>query len=133
MLTFHHVGYLVKNMENSLCAFEALGYSIERPPLEDGIRRAFIAFMKKDGVRIELIQPEDRESPIYGLLKHYKNVPYHLCYATDDFEGDICRLSAEGFSLFTEIEPAPCLENRNVAFLMNAHIGMIELYEKDLF
>ena len=133
MLTFHHVGYLVKNMEDSLNAFEVLGYSVVRPPAKDDIRGAFIAFMQKDGIRIELIQPADRESPVYGLLKHYRNAPYHLCYGTDDFEGDISRLEAKGFSLFTEIEPAPCMGNRNVAFLMNAHIGMIELYDKDLF
>ena len=75
----------------------------------------------------------DRESPVYGLLKHYKNAPYHLCYETDDFDGDLCRLEAEGFTRFTETQPAPCMGNRNVVFLMNAAIGMIELYDKELF
>ena len=133
MLTCHHVGYLVKSMNKSIGAFETLGYSVVRPPAEDGIRRALIAFMQKDGIRIELIQPMDRESPVYGLLKHYKNAPYHLCYETDDFDGDLCRLEAEGFTRFTETQPAPCMGNRNVVFLMNAAIGMIELYDKELF
>ncbi len=129
MLHFHHIGYLVKEMAPSVDAFRELGYEVEHPPAEDPVRRTYMAFLVKEGTRIELVSPMDQLSPVYGLLKHYKNAPYHLCFTAEDFEGEIARLEAQGYSVFLEPQPAPCMGWGMVVFLMHPKIGMIELYD----
>jgi len=129
MLQFHHIGYLVKEIEPSVEAFRRLGYEVEHPPAEDPIRRTYMAFLVKDGARVELVSPMDQQSPIYGLMRHHKNAPYHLCFTADDFDGEINRLEAEGYSMFLEPQPAPCMGWGKVVFLMHPNIGMIELYD----
>lgn len=83
--------------------------------------------MEKDGYCIELVSPVSEESVVYGLLKRYKNSPYHICYETEDFEKDYQTLLTSGFIAIDEPTPAPALQNRKVTFLTNASMGMIEL------
>ncbi len=98
-LKIHHIGYLVKKMEQAKKTFESLGYQVEQ------------------------------DSVVAGLIKKYKNTPYHICYETDDYEAAFAKLRADGF-LPTESltpTPAPALGGRSVIFLVSAAIGMIEL------
>ena len=127
---FNHIGYLVKNLEDSIRAFEKLGYAIEKKTKYDDIRKADIVFVNKDFNCVELISPRGKESPIYGLMKHYKNSPYHLCFSCEDILSEVNRLQDAGYFVFKDIETAPCMDNGKVVFLMHPDIGMIELYEK---
>ena len=128
-MRIHHIGYLVKRIDDAVTEFEKLGYEIETPVLLDEIRGAFICFMQNGGYRIELISPEGEQSPIYGLLKKSKNSPYHLCYETVDFNNEVSKLEQGCLTMFLPPSPAPMLSNRRVAFLMSAEIGMIEILE----
>lgn len=126
----HHVGYLVKNIEKSICAFEELGYSAFAPVFFDEIRKADFIFMKnEEGFCVELISP-NADSSIFPLLKQYKNTPYHICYECDNLEKEIEKLSTKKYLPFLEPAPAPAIhENARVAFLINANAGIIELLE----
>lgn len=130
-MQFHHVGYLVRDISRSMDAFQLLGYKVERPSRLDEVRLAYIGFMRMDGSRIEIIQPANDESPIYLLMKKYKNTPYHLCFSTTNMDEDIKMLEAKGFMVFKARETAPCMDHKDVVFLMSQDIGMIELYEND--
>lgn len=128
-LKIHHIGYLVKKIEKAKKTFEALGYHIEQDTVHDEIRKVDICFLIKDGYRVELVSPVSADSVVSGLLKKYKNTPYHICYETDDYEAAFAKLRADGF-LPTESltpTPAPALGGRSVIFLVSAAIGMIEL------
>ncbi|HBA68251.1 MAG TPA: lactoylglutathione lyase [Lachnospiraceae bacterium] len=125
----HHIGYLVKKIDKAMEAFQHLGYSAVSDIIYDGGRKVHICFMEKDGYRIELVSPGDSSSVVSGLLKKYKNSPYHICYETADFETDFASLSAEGFTAIDTPTPAPALGGRRVVFLMNPFLGMIELLE----
>lgn len=92
----HHVGFLTKNLERSRADFLLLGYSVEKPSAYDHIRKVNIEFLTNGGYRVELIEPCGKDSPLYPLLKRYKNTPYHLCYESADFENDINALSNDG-------------------------------------
>ena len=83
--------------------------------------------MEKDGYCIELVSPVSEESVVYGLLKKYKNSPYHICYETEDFDKDYQALVSNGFIAIDEPTPAPALQNREVVFLTSPSMGMIEL------
>ncbi len=126
-LRIHHIGYLVKKIEKAKQAFLSLGYRIEQDTVYDGIRKINICFLLKDGYRVELVSPASEDSVVSGLIKKYKNSPYHICYETDDFETAYTQLAAGGFIAIDEPTPAPALGGRAVVFLSNASIGMIEL------
>ena len=126
-LNIHHIGYLVKKIEKAKQTFLALGYLIEQDTVYDDIRKVNICFLTRDGYRVELVSPTTEDSVVSGLIKRYKNSPYHICYETDDFEADIARLTDDGFIAIDTPTPAPALGGRDVIFLSNAAIGMLEL------
>lgn len=126
-LKIHHIGYLVKKMDKAIASFTGLGYQITQPTLYDDIRKVDICFLEKDGYRIELVSPVSEDSVVAGLMKKYKNSPYHICYETEDYEKAYAELTANGFIAIDTLTPAPALQNREVVFLTNAFMGMIEL------
>ncbi len=126
-LKVHHIGYLVKKMEAAAAAFEKLGYSATQPVIYDDIRKVNICFMEKDGYRIELVSPAAEDSVVSGLMKRYKNSPYHICYETEDFGKDYMTLVSEGFMAIDTPTPAPALSGREVVFMTHVSVGMIEL------
>lgn len=126
-LKIHHIGYLVKKMDAAIRSFENLGYQITQDRVYDNIREIEICFMQKDGYCIELVSPVSDTSIVSGLVKRYKNSPYHICYETQDFEKDYQTLLENGFIAIDTPTPAPALQNREVVFLSGAAMGMIEL------
>ena len=126
-LKIHHIGYLVKKIEKAKQAFTALGYLVEQDTVYDDIRKVEICFLIKDGYRIELVSPVSEDSVVFGLLKKYKNCPYHICYETGDLTAAYHELTNSGFIAIDTPTPAPALSGRQVVFLTNAAMGMIEL------
>lgn len=126
-LTIHHIGYLVKKIEKAKKAFLDLGYQIEQDTVFDDIRKVDICFLIKDGYRVELVSPVSEDSVVAGLLKKYKNCPYHICYETENFEVDYNTLTSSGFIAIDEPTCAPALGGKDVVFLSSPVIGMIEL------
>lgn len=126
-LKIHHIGYLVKKIEKAKETFEALGYRVERDTVYDEIRKVDICFLIKDGYRVELVSPASADSVVSGLLKKYKNTPYHICYEADDPETAYRELTENGFAAIDTPTPAPALDNREVVFLTSPVIGMVEL------
>ncbi len=125
----HHIGFLTKNMEKATERFLALGFETERPSCPDPVRGVHIAFMKNGGYRVELICPDSKASPMYPLLAHYRNTPYHLCYMVEDLAQAMEALSGEGYTVFDAPKEAPCIDGHPVAFLLHRDIGIIELLE----
>lgn len=126
-LKVHHIGYLVKKMDAAISSFGKLGYKLTKDTAYDDIRQVNICFMEKDGYCIELVSPASETSVVSGLMKKYKNSPYHICYETEDFEKDYMTLVSGDFTAIDAPTPAPALGGREVVFLYSASIGMIEL------
>ena len=126
-MKIHHIGYLVKKLDKALPRFEELGYSVEKAPVYDGYRKADIAFLVMDGYRIELVCPH-KESDVYPLLKRFGNSPYHICYETEEPEREAALLKDSGYTVFTDLQPAPAIGGQaRVIFLINSRMGIIEL------
>lgn len=128
-MKIHHVGYLAKNIEKTEKKFFDLGYTVESPTAYDEIRKINIEFLVNGDYRVELIQPMSEDSPMFPLLKRYKNSPYHFCYEVENLEQSVKELSENGYTVIQEPEIAPCIEGRKVAFLNNISMGIIELVE----
>ncbi len=129
-MKIHHVGYLTKNLSDSEQAFMKLGYKTESPANYDPLRKIMISFLVNESYRIELIEPCGSESPMYSLLKKYKNTPYHICYETEALEPTISMLENQGYVLIQKPSEAPCIKNQRVAFLIGESMGIIELLER---
>lgn len=129
-LEVHHIGYLVKKMDAAILSFKNLGYQVIRDTIYDDIRKVYICFLEKDSYCVELVSPASEDSVVSGLLKKYKNSPYHICYQTENFDADYQTLLSSGFISIDTPTPAPALQNRDVVFLTSASMGMIELLRK---
>lgn len=125
----HHVGYLVKDMNEAKKEFIKLGYN-DNVVTRDDYRGIDICFMDNGGYCVELISPFRDDSMVSGLIKKYKNSPYHLCYITENIDTEIEKLAADGYVLMQEAKEAVAIEGKRVAFLMNSAIGIIELVEE---
>lgn len=128
-MKIHHIGYLVKNIDKAKINFEKLGFKETTKTSLDENRKTNIAFMENNGYTIELVSPATEDSVVSGLIKKYRNSPYHLCYIADNFEKDISELTAGGFTQIDAPMAATAINNKKVVFLMNASIGLIELLE----
>jgi methylmalonyl-CoA/ethylmalonyl-CoA epimerase len=128
-MNIHHVGYLTKDLNKAQDEFLALGFVVEQEKAYDEHRKINISFIVNGNYRVELIEPVDDSSPMYPLLKRYKNTPYHICYEVDNLEASIAELSTKGYTVMQEPLEAPCIENKRVSFLINSNLGIIELVE----
>lgn len=131
MLNIHHLGYLVKKMDTAILAFKNLGYQVKQDTVYDNIRKVDICFLEKDGYCVELVSPVSEDSVVAGLLKKYKNCPYHICYKATDFDKDFETLRSQGFMPIDTLTPAPALSGKEVIFMTHAALGMIELIKSD--
>lgn len=129
-MNIHHIGYLVKKGPKAQAAFETLGYIAEGEWTHDEIRKVDILFLQKDGYRIELVSPYAPDSVVSGLIRTYKNAPYHLCYEAENFEKELAELERNGYIRIDEPTPAPAIGGRRVVFLMHPAAGMLELLEE---
>ena len=125
----HHVGYLVTDIDRSLGHFILLGFDKETNKQYDEYRDIYILFLVNGAMRVELVQPASERSEFYGMLKKFKNLPYHICYITNNMSDSINMFKKEGFALTQSPQCATAIDNRKVAFLLNPDIGIIELLE----
>ena len=63
-------------------------------------------------------------------LKKLRNTPYHICYECKNVDEKIFELEEAGWIIISPPMPAPGIDNRRVAFLFGANIGIIELLEE---
>ena len=129
-MRFHHIGYLIKDMEKAIKEFERLGFEKEGTVKYDCLRKVNLCFLNmRGGVKVELVSPAEKDSVVYDLIKRYRNMPYHLCYVCKDLDGNLKKLCREGYVQIDEPCAAPLLENKRVVLLMSPDIGMLELLE----
>lgn len=127
----HHIGYIVDNTSKAIREFAALGYEIIKETQYDSVRDIDITFIANSGMVIELVMPKSKESVIYKLAGKFKNMPYHICYESEDLQNEIKKLEKRGYIVIQKPEKASAINNKKVAFLMHLDIGMIELVEKN--
>lgn len=112
----HHIGYAVKNIEDSIKEFERLGYSKVKNTVIDSKRNVIIQFIQNEEYLIELVAPLKEESPVTNILKKQGNSPYHICYETNDIDNKIKELSNNGFTIIAKLSEAPAINNKKVVF-----------------
>jgi methylmalonyl-CoA/ethylmalonyl-CoA epimerase len=122
-----HVAVAVHSIEESRGLFELLaGEPCSQPETlaDRGVRVAFVGF-------IELLEPLGPETTVGRFLDRRGPALHHIAYRSDDLEGDLARLEAEGIELIDRVPRAGAGGHR-VAFLQPAATGgvLIELVER---
>ncbi|GDX81550.1 methylmalonyl-CoA epimerase [Deltaproteobacteria bacterium] len=99
-----HIAIAVPDLQRAIARFaEDLGLTLagtEDVPTE----KTSTAFFPIDGTRIELVHPMGGEGPIAKYLEKRGGGLHHVCFQTDDIEGDVAKLTAKGWQF---LSPAP--------------------------
>jgi methylmalonyl-CoA/ethylmalonyl-CoA epimerase len=133
MMRFHHVGIAVKNINESINAYEALGYSKTSEIIHDPIQKVQLCFLDKvESPTLELVAAVSSESPVNNILAKSGPTPYHNCFEVDDISESVARLKQHGYRRLSAIVPAIAFGNRKICFLYHKELGLIELLEKTL-
>lgn len=109
----HHVGIVVKNMDESRLVFERLGYWSYGEEVEDLEQHNRILFLEngQNPNKIELIEPLDGASTVRNAAPGI----HHICYEVGEGFADEFRALKIG-KLLPQRYIAPALGNRQVMF-----------------
>ncbi len=130
-MKINHIGYAIKRIDRAINAFEKLGFSFGSI-VDDTDRNVKIVFGEKDGYKIELVCPLDRncKSPVDQYLVSTLGTPYHICYESEEFDCDIENLKKQGFKVVIEPKSAVAFAGKRVVFMANIGFGLMEIVEK---
>ncbi|MSR19433.1 MAG: methylmalonyl-CoA epimerase [Gemmatimonadetes bacterium] len=122
-----HVAVAVHSIEESRSLFEFLSGGSCTPPetLEtQGVRVAFVG-------AVELLEPLGPDTTVGRFLERHGQGLHHIAYRTQDLEGDLARLDAEGVPLIDRV-PRMGARGHRVAFLHPSGTGgvLVELVER---
>ncbi len=74
------------------------------------------AFFPLPATRIELVHPLDGQGPIARYLEKRPGGLHHICFRSDDIEGDVARLKARGYQFLAD-RPSPGAHGCKVIFI----------------
>jgi len=134
-MEFDHVGIAVKNIEEYFQSLlhSVLGMNELSEIVIDQIQNCKIAFAtSSNGVRLELIEPLNEESPVNKILQKKKGGIYHMCFVTNNFDEDVKHCLANKFIALSKPQPAIAFDNRRVIFFSTPTFEIIELVEEIL-
>lgn len=132
-MDFDHLGIAVKNIEEyfSKMLQPILGINSLSEIVIDPIQKCKIAFAtSSNGVRLELIEPLNEESPVNQILQKKKGGLYHMCFVANNFDEDVKHCLANKFIALSKPQPAIAFDNRRVIFLSTPTFEIIELVEE---
>lgn len=131
-LEFEHIGVAVSSIKECFNSFGNLFELKEDAEIyEDTLQNIKISFINLAGVKIELIEPldKDKKSPVDNIIQ--KNISYyHLCFSSVNLEDEVSQLVKRGAVEVVKPIPASAFSSRKIAFLYVKNLGLIELIEK---
>ena len=100
-----HIGIAVRSIEEARGFYEALGLHIEdiEEVESEGVRVAMLPIGES---RIELLEPTRDDSPIAAFLEKRGPGMHHVCFGTDDVDGDEATLREAGVRV---LRPEPTI------------------------
>lgn len=123
-----HIGLAVESLEAILPLYRDL-LGMPEVPLDDA-DGARIAGLAAGESLVELLQPQQSDSPIGKFLAKRGPGIHHVCFAVDDLDGTLERCRAAGLRLIDQ-QPRLGAEGKRIAFLHPAstHGVLVELTE----
>lgn len=130
LLSIDHIGYAVHDIQETAAPYLAAGWTLSEVYNEE-VQHAKIAFLRKEDMpTIELVSPLEGESPVDKFLDNGGVQPYHICYVVEDIWTALEDLHQDGFMpLFIPVESV-AMHNKQICYLYNKSVGLIEIVEK---
>ncbi len=119
-----HIGVAVESLEKGKSFWEALGLGpmSRETVLSEKVNVGF--FELHDGVRIELLEPTEKDSPIGKFLENKGPGIQQICFRVEDIRATLKMLKSKGIQLINE-EPKPGAHGCQVAFIHPKSTGGI--------
>ena len=129
-LTFHHVGCLTHDIEQSKQIYvEKFGLGAVSQTYDISSQAVKVCFITLGpGNFLELIEPTG-ENPSLNKIMKSKNPFYHLGFLTDDIDKTIEGMVADGCYLVNTVI-SEAYENKKAAFIYTEEMHLIELIQR---
>ena len=129
-LTFHHVGCLTHDIENSKRVYaETLGLDAVSQTYDISSQDVKVCFVTMaPGSYLELIEPTG-DNPTLNKIMKSKNPFYHLGFLTDDIDATIEGMVKDGGYLVNTVY-SEAYDNKKCAFIYTEELHLIELIQR---
>jgi methylmalonyl-CoA/ethylmalonyl-CoA epimerase len=129
-MSFHHIGCLTDNMEESILGYkDGLGFRNISRVFSIADQQVKVCFIETGpGAFLELVQPIGDNVVLKKILKS-RNPYYHIGYLVSDIEECISRMQDEGGYLVNKFR-SEAFEHKWCAFLYTKEMHLIELIER---
>lgn len=123
-----HLGIAVESLQAILPFYRDI-LGLPEVPLDDA-DGATIAGLAAGESLVELLEPQESQSPIGKFLAKRGPGIHHICFAVDDLDATLARCRAHGIQLIDE-SPRIGAEGKRIAFLhpTSTHGVLVELSE----
>lgn len=125
---FHHFGIACKDLDREQAQYELLGYEPEGADFSDAVQGIRGRFLVGGGPRLELLVALPGSTVLDPWLQAGHRI-YQQAFEVDDLAEAIEFLEGKGARTVVEPVPAVAFEGRQIAFLMQRNMAMIELIE----
>ena len=131
-MKLHHIGIVVKNIQESLGEItQFLEFQETSLPMEVSSQKVNVCFLKTSNVYLELIEPIDQDSPVKKFSESGGGF-HHLCFEVEDIFKEIEEMKRKGARVI--VEPTKGFDDRLIAFIFlnmkNTDCNLIEFAEK---
>ncbi len=123
-----HVGIAVKDLDAAVEMYETL---LQTPCYKREIvesQQVETAFLQTGESKVELLGSTDPQSVINKFIENRGEGMHHVAFEVDDIHAEIERLTAEGFTLLSDV-PKPGADQKQIVFLhpKSSHGVLVEL------
>jgi methylmalonyl-CoA/ethylmalonyl-CoA epimerase len=127
---FHHLGIATRSIENCVSIYSKLGYSISDIRVEPSQNVKICFLSKEGGPLLELVEPQNNDSPVSNIVKNSGTTPYHTCYQVENLQASLDELEELNFRVLFEPLKSEAMDKGLFCYLFSAEIGLIELYQR---
>lgn len=131
-LRFHHVGFVVRNIEKSLPGFLAsLTGSWDGRIFEDPYQKVKVTFIETGPGQgsIELVEPAAPDSPVLRFLEEKGGGLNHVCYEVGNLDDQLTAARARGAIIAKKPKPAVAFGGRRIAWIITPERLLVEFLE----
>ena len=134
-MKLNHLGYVTKNIEESINAFLRLGYTKVHENIKHHVpKNMYVLRVKLGDLIVEIMQPADSSKPSFlsgapleATTESF--VLHHLCYDVDNIYKTVDDLMATGEYTIYEPISSGVFQKNLICFLRHKQIGLIEFFE----
>jgi len=129
LIGIHHLGIVVDDLKSSSNTFiNSLGYSAESKIIFEKTQKVYVQFLTFNNFRVELIEPEGTDSPIYNFLKKGGSLN-HICYESTDIDATRIFFRKEYGAICVSYEMSQSIIDCKVAFFAKPNGEIIEVVQ----